>query len=66
MEQCVLQGQFRPTDADLGAQVLWMMNHGVTSLLITNPNFPWADREALIERVIDCAIGGLRAGPGEL
>jgi hypothetical protein len=64
VEQCVRLGQFRPIDVDLGAQVLWTMNHGVTSLLITNPNFPWADREALIERVIDCAIDGLRAGPG--
>ena len=66
VEQCVLRGQFRPTDADLEAQVLWTINQAVTSLLIINPNFPWADREALIDRVIDCAIDGLRAGPGGL
>ncbi len=63
VERCIRQGLFRPMDAGLAAQVLWTMNHGVTSLLITNPNFPWADRDALIDGVIDCAIRGLiRAG----
>ena len=60
-EKCIRQGVLREMDADLAAQVLWTMNHGVTSLLITNPNFPWADRDRLIESVIDCAIDGLRA-----
>jgi AcrR family transcriptional regulator len=59
-EACIRQGRFRDMDPDLAAQVLWTMNHGVTSLLITNPNFPWADRERLIDSVIDCAIGGLK------
>ncbi len=63
-ERCIRQGLFRPMDAELAAQILWTMNHGVTSLLISNPNFPWADREALIGGVIDCAIDGLRAGRG--
>ncbi len=64
VELCIRQGLFREMDAGLAAQVLWTINHGVTSLLITNPNFPWAEREALIGRVIDCAIDGLRAGQG--
>ncbi len=64
VERCIRLGLFRPMDAALAAQVLWTMNHGVTSLLISNPNFPWADREALLERVIACAIDGLRAGGG--
>ena len=63
-ELCIRQGLFRPMEADLAAQILWIANHGVTSLLISNPNFPWADRETLIERVIDCAIDGLRAARG--
>jgi AcrR family transcriptional regulator len=63
-EECISRGLFRATDADMAAQVLWTMNHGVTSLLITNPNFPWADRDALIDSVIDCAIDGLRAVEG--
>jgi len=60
VERCLRQGLFRPMDAGLAAQILWTMNHGVTSLLISNPNFPWADREALIDGVVDCAIEGLR------
>ncbi len=63
-ERCIRQGLFRPMDTDLASQVLWTMNHGVTSLLITNPNFPWADREVLIDRVIETAIDGLRAAQG--
>jgi AcrR family transcriptional regulator len=61
VEACIRGGLFREMDADLAAQVLWTMNHGVTSLLITNPNFPWVDRDTLIDSVIDCAIDGLRA-----
>jgi hypothetical protein len=60
VERCIRQGLFRPMDAGLAAQILWTMNHGVTSLLISNPNFPWADREALIDGVVDCALQGLR------
>jgi AcrR family transcriptional regulator len=63
-ELCIRRGLFRPMDADLAAQVLWTINHGVTSLLISNPHFPWADRDALIDRVIECAIDGLRAARG--
>jgi AcrR family transcriptional regulator len=60
VERCIRQGLFRSMDAGLAAQILWTMNHGVTSLLISNPNFPWAEREALIDGVVDCALQGLR------
>jgi hypothetical protein len=39
---------------------LWTAIHGVTSLLIVLPKFPWVDREELIDSVIDNAIAGLR------
>ena len=64
VELCIRQGLFRPMEVDLAAQILWIANHGVTSLLISNPNFPWVDRHILIGRVIDCAIDGLRAAQG--
>jgi AcrR family transcriptional regulator len=64
VDLCIRQGLFAPMQADLAAQVVWMMNHGATSLLLSNPNFPWADRNALVERVIDTTIDGLRAGRG--
>lgn len=37
------------------AQGIWALVHGLTSLLITKPDFPWATREALIETVLDMA-----------
>jgi AcrR family transcriptional regulator len=65
VEACIRQGRFREMDPDLAAQVVWMMNHGVTSLLLSNPNFPWKGREALIDSVIDCTIEGLLASKGD-
>lgn len=35
--------------AKLTAQMIWAHVHGLTSLLIARPEFPWVDREALIE-----------------
>ena len=61
VEACIRQGLFKEMDPDLAAQVVWMTNHGVTSLLLSNPNFPWKDRDVLIDSVIDCTITGLLA-----
>lgn len=35
------------------AQAVWASVHGLTSLLIGKPFFPWADRERLIRAVLD-------------
>jgi AcrR family transcriptional regulator len=59
--RCIREGLLRPIDAGLAAQVIWAANHGVTSLLIGNPNFPWAERAALVDGVIDCTLRGLAA-----
>jgi AcrR family transcriptional regulator len=44
-------------DAQVGvmSQAVWALVHGLTSLLITKPYFPWAEREALIETVLAMA-----------
>jgi hypothetical protein len=34
--------------------------HGITSLLIVFPAFPWGDRDALIETAIQNAVDGFR------
>ena len=39
------------------AQSLWATLHGLVSLLIARPDFPWADRNALIEAHIRRACG---------
>jgi AcrR family transcriptional regulator len=57
--RCIDEGRFRVVDVDAASQALWAAVHGVTSLLILRPWFPWADREDLIQRVIDGAVAGL-------
>jgi AcrR family transcriptional regulator len=59
--RCVDEKRFRTVDVDLASQAVWAAAHGVTSLLILRPSFPWADKEALISQVIDSAIDSLVA-----
>lgn len=63
VKRCVEQGYFRPIDVDAAAQAQWASVHGITSLLIQRPQFPWVDREKLIARVIDGCIDSLLAVP---
>ncbi|MFL5796963.1 MAG: TetR/AcrR family transcriptional regulator [Actinomycetota bacterium] len=48
-----------PPDPQMVAITLWSMVHGLTSLLLNHPNFPWPDRDALIEHVLTMPIEGL-------
>ena len=45
-------------EVELAAQTIWTAIHGLVSLLIARPEFPWLERERLIDSVIE---GGLRA-----
>ena len=56
---CVDRGRLRVKDIELVSQVLWSGIHGVTSLLIAHPDFPWMDRETLINTLIDTLVKGL-------
>lgn len=46
-------------DVDAAAQASWACAHGMTALLITRPNFPWAEREALKKLTLDTLFRGL-------
>jgi AcrR family transcriptional regulator len=59
VQRCIDCGRFRPGNLDLFSQSLWSAVHGVTSLLVQRPEFPWVDKDELIERVIDSAVQGL-------
>lgn len=59
VEACVAGQRFRNVDADMATQVLWAAAHGLTSLLISHTDFPWADRTALAEMMVDIQIKGL-------
>ena len=56
---CIDAKRFQTSDADLAAQALWAAAHGITSLFIDRPRFPWANRGRLIDQVLDSAIDGL-------
>ena len=59
IQACVKQERFRPVDAQATTQAIWAAMHGVTSLLISFPDFPWADEGALITQVVETMIQGL-------
>jgi AcrR family transcriptional regulator len=41
---------------------LWAVVHGITSILISHPHFPWPDNEKLIDHVLRLQCAGLTAG----
>jgi AcrR family transcriptional regulator len=53
--------KLRRLDIDTATRALWSAIHGITSLLIVFPAFPWGDSEAVIRTVIDTAVDGLCA-----
>lgn len=53
-------GSLRPDlDPFLAAVGLWTSVHGVTSLLISHPDFPWPDLEQILDHVCARNIAGL-------
>jgi AcrR family transcriptional regulator len=61
VRSCIEQRRFRPIDVDIASQAMWAAVHGVTSLLILRPSFPWVSKKALIEQVINSAVDNLLA-----
>ncbi|HLI63541.1 MAG TPA: TetR/AcrR family transcriptional regulator [Terriglobales bacterium] len=61
--RCIAAKRFRVVDGETTSQALWASAHGVTSLLIQRPTFPWVARKNLITQVIDAAVDGLLAAP---
>ena len=58
VKRCVEQKRFRKEDVELASQSLWMAAHGVTSLLIQRPSFPWVDKNKLVDQVLRNAVQG--------
>ena len=56
---CVDKNLFASPDVEKTSQILWTAIHGVTSLLIVLPAFPWIDQEQLIDSVIEMALDGI-------
>jgi AcrR family transcriptional regulator len=60
VRRCVQENVFGTLDVERTSQALWAAVHGVTSLLIQRPEFPWVEQGKLIEQVIDNAVESLR------
>ena len=58
VEQLALAGRLR-TDSKVAAQVFWAGVHGIVSLIITKPYFPWAERDDLVRTMSDSLFKGL-------
>lgn len=48
-------------DVTVVTQLLWVSVHGLVSLIITKPNFNWADRQQLVDAQIEALIKGFSA-----
>jgi len=57
--RCIETGAFAPGDAFAISCGIWTAVHGVTSLLISNPHFPWPPIDELLAQGIDVHCRGL-------
>jgi AcrR family transcriptional regulator len=59
VERCMDAGQIRRADPLIVTLGLWAAVHGLTSLIISKPDFPWPPLEDLIHHVLTSNIYGL-------
>jgi AcrR family transcriptional regulator len=59
IEACMDAGIFRRQDVFLVATGIWTLVHGVTSMRITIPEFPFVGEQALLDHVLDTYARGL-------
>ena len=59
---CLAGSRAGERDLELSTQAVWATIHGITSLLIQRPSFPWVSKDRLIEQVIDSAVSGVIGG----
>lgn len=64
--RCLEEKRFRAIDVETTSQALWASVHGITSLLIQRPAFPWVPKKELIAQVISAAVDSLVAAPGAM
>jgi AcrR family transcriptional regulator len=60
VEACIKAKKFRETNIEAVTQLIWAGGHGVTSLLISMPDFPWVKKNELIDLMIDTLLKGLK------
>lgn len=60
VRKCIEENLFRLADVEETSQVLWAGIHGITTLLITKPGFPFVEQTRLVERVVEVLVEGVR------
>ena len=58
--ECIQTNAFGVHDVEATSQTLWAAAHGLTSLLILHPSFPWLDRDTLIDHLLCTFVDGLK------
>jgi len=60
VQRCLDAGALRPGDPLQIAVGLWVLVHGITSLLLAAPAFPWPhEPEELVDHLVDDHLQGL-------
>jgi hypothetical protein len=57
---CVAAGQIKEGDLELMSQILWAGIHGIVSLLNNHLDFPFVEKNKLVESMIETMIDGLK------
>ena len=61
VRECMAMGALAPNDPELVSIGLWALVHGVTSLLVSKPGFPWPPVDELVNHVLAVHAIGLTA-----
>jgi AcrR family transcriptional regulator len=59
VQECIDSGAVAEHNAEMVSIGLWALVHGVTSLLVSRPGFPWPPVEDLIDHVLGVYATGL-------
>lgn len=54
----IAEGHLRDGDPDTVAQAAWAALHGLAALLITLPRFPWVEKAALVDTLVEGLVRG--------
>lgn len=60
VRKCIEEGLFRLDDVEEASQTLWAGIHGITTLLISKPGFPFVEHTRLVDRMVDVLVEGVR------
>ena len=60
VQRCMDGGEIPHSDAFFVALGMWIAVHGLTSLLIAKPDFPWPGAEDLVDHFCSVHVAGLR------